>query len=164
MKPCPDCDRKHNPYRSCETLRSTRKDKWDPPTGLQSPKLPAGFCTCGHQIKGHSDHGNQICEMSVWRKENAGLLVGVCDCEGYRLPGEKPWFEHEDNRADCACHTCRQQRADNNRKKRDKLYAQRKAQPHKVPHGTHGGYVNWGCRCYLCREARARYRRKPQER
>lgn len=33
----------------------------------------------------------------------------------------------------------------------------RVARKEAAPHGTRGGYVNWGCRCALCREAQRVY-------
>lgn len=43
------------------------------------------------------------------------------------------------------------------RESKRQLDAERRKHPEDAPHGTRGGYSNWGCRCDLCKKVQAEY-------
>lgn len=54
------------------------------------------------------------------------------------------------NRHACRCVICRQANTDRVADARDRRLRRALANPELIPHGTEGGYTNWGCRCDPC--------------
>lgn len=59
----------------------------------------------------------------------------------------------------CRCDDCR--RAGTEYKRGED--ARRKARSDEAPHGTRGGYSNWGCRCEPCKVAHSVYMKAYRE-
>lgn len=53
----------------------------------------------------------------------------------------------------CRCDEC----TTVGRRRKRELDAERRKHPEDAPHGTRGGYCNWGCRCAPCKKAHAEY-------
>jgi hypothetical protein len=79
-------------------------------------------------------------------------------------PAHGTYARYKSRRFPCRCDLCMEANREAYRTVQVRLAERRLVDPAAVPHGTTGGYRNWGCKCEACsaahREARDGYKRR----